>query len=113
MPRTEMLGRAQEHGADGAEARALDDIVHRFVSELPGVDPDAIRSVVAEGFARTADAKVQNFRLVLAERWARAHLRDQVAAAGRTEAAAGPGPVVASEPLRPPVHERRRPLVLT
>jgi len=55
----------------------LIDLRDRLVADHPGADPDRLEAVLAESLERTADARVRGYRLVLAERAARAALREE------------------------------------
>lgn len=75
VPEAELIVPFEVSGIEGAELRALGDIARHLAAEHPEVDEATIRAALVEGIDRTAGAKVQNYRLVLAERWARARLR--------------------------------------
>ena len=59
---------AADHG------RALAIVTERLAADFPG-RTDEVGAVVAEAYARTMGARVQSFRVLLAERDARAVLR--------------------------------------
>lgn len=61
--------------APANEERALDDAVARIVRDHPDADVAVITALLRTAHRATADAKVQGFRVVLAERSARASLR--------------------------------------
>jgi len=58
----------------GLDDRLVRQTVRRLAREHPQVPPEAIASLLNEALAQTAGAKVQSFRLVLAERYIRNHL---------------------------------------
>jgi hypothetical protein len=51
-----------------AEVRAIEQAAQRLAERHPGADPAVARRLLWERFHETRDARVQNFRLVLAER---------------------------------------------
>jgi hypothetical protein len=53
---------------------ALREAGARLAAEFPGVPPDRIESLLELVLARTADATVGDFRVMIAERTARARL---------------------------------------
>jgi hypothetical protein len=71
-----------------ALTRALDDIARRVAATYPAAAPERIASLLRACYERTRDAKVQQYRLVLAERDTRLQMRlDQRAAASMAAAA--------------------------
>lgn len=61
--------RPVDGGSDLAAAHA------RLVVDHPDIDPAHAAALLHEAYAATADAKVQTYRILLAERSARARLR--------------------------------------
>ena len=59
-----------------AHAHALALVTERLAAEF-ATRPEQVGPVVAEAYARTRDARVQSFRVLLAERDARAALHAQ------------------------------------
>lgn len=64
------------NGAD-ATTTALGHIARAISSDFPWASADHVGEVLRSSYERTRDAKVQNYRLVLAERGARAQLRHE------------------------------------
>jgi len=64
---------------DDAADMALGHIRRAISSDYPWATLDHIGEVLRSGYDRTRDAKVQNYRLLLAEREARAQLRHEQA----------------------------------
>jgi hypothetical protein len=60
---------------DGADA--LEEISRRIQQDAPGVELTMIRRLLDAAYARTEGAKVQNFRLLLAEKEVRRRLRGE------------------------------------
>lgn len=58
-----------------ADRRAVVEIEQRLVAEYPEVPPEVVHSLIDEGLQVTANARVQTFRTILAERHARERLR--------------------------------------
>lgn len=56
------------------DERAVADVVRRILASFPEVPPNAVRSMVSESLEATREARVQNFRLLLAERAVRRRL---------------------------------------
>jgi hypothetical protein len=56
---------------------ALGQLQGAISSDYPWASPDHIEAVLRAGYERTRDAKVQNYRLVLAERETRTQLRHE------------------------------------
>jgi len=84
--RPDYTAQVDPHQVDGADA-ALRSLTDRIVRDHPEVDPLRVLALVLEAHATTADAPVQNYRLVLAERSVRRHLRVE-----RGAQALGPAP---------------------
>lgn len=74
-----------------AGAGDVDAVVRRLVEVAPDVPVVDILEIVHEAFSRTADARIQTYRLVLAERHARGQLRSRVAEGERDENASRDG----------------------
>ena len=73
-----------EIGKGSDHAHALAVVAERLAGEFPGRDAE-VGAIVAQAFARTVDARVQSFRVLLAERDARTELR-RTAGAGADHA---------------------------
>jgi len=76
----------------GLDDRLVRQTVRHLAREHPQVPPEAIASLLNEALARTAGAKVQSFRLVLAERYIRNRLNPPDALNGQPPASA-PEPI--------------------
>lgn len=63
-----------DDAAGGTDVDGADALVSRVAAEHPAVPIASIRRLVVEELDRTAAARVQGFRLVLAERAVRARL---------------------------------------
>lgn len=72
------------HSGDGggqvSDERLASELASRLAVEFPTVDPGLIFALVAGSLDRTRLARVQNYRMVLAERESRAELRRMVSA---------------------------------
>lgn len=61
--------------APDAEERALRDIAHQLSLAYPGASYEHIEAILRANYAASRDAKVQTYRLLLAERDTRVRLR--------------------------------------
>lgn len=66
---------ARRNGDDRASGPPLDAITERLQFDYPSVPPERIVMLLGEAFAQTQSARVQSFRMLLAERDVRAALR--------------------------------------
>jgi hypothetical protein len=57
-----------------SDVRARGAVTERLIANFPSVAPDRIGTLVAEAYARTGGARIQAFRVLLAERDVRAEL---------------------------------------
>lgn len=64
-----------EREAAAGSAASLSEIATRLGTEFPTAAPDQIGRLLEASLGRTHDARVQNYRLVLAEREVRERLR--------------------------------------
>ena len=55
----------------------LDEVVHAVHARHPGADPLMVRRLAELAIAKTADAPVQQFRVLLAARQVEARLREE------------------------------------
>lgn len=62
---------------DVATTKALAGIQDAIARDYPEASPDRIAEVLRSRYERTRDAKVQNYRLLLAERETRVQLRHE------------------------------------
>jgi len=76
----------------GGADPALRSLADRILRDHPEVDPLRVLILVLEAHATTADAPVQNYRLVLAERCTRRLLRAERDAASVDRGAPPPSP---------------------
>lgn len=63
------------HCAEVGLERQIDDVIRRLQNDFPHIDPSAIRRLLDEALGQTRDARVRQFRSLLAERTVRDHLR--------------------------------------
>ena len=71
------------------DERVARQTLRRLASEFPAVPPQEIAMHLQDALARTSDAKVQTFRVVLAERRVRDVLR-RLSCPGTSTGSAGP-----------------------
>ena len=69
-----MAGQSPQGEGDHGSRSTLES-VGRLLVEYPTVDPDLIRTLLEASLGRTSEARVQHYRLVLAERDVRNILR--------------------------------------
>jgi hypothetical protein len=79
--RTPLLDQSPPSRGDGsrvagdAEEKALRTIIDQVAAAYPWATRDHVAALLRSNYAATANARVQNYRLVLAERDTRARLR--------------------------------------
>ena len=66
-------------GPDEVEVRALDHTCRLIIRDHPGVSPSRVAGMLERVYEQTADAPVQAYRLILAERNVRRRLRSEAA----------------------------------
>ncbi|MGZ4681364.1 MAG: three-helix bundle dimerization domain-containing protein [Acidimicrobiales bacterium] len=63
--------------SDAATTKALEGVQDAIARDYPWAAPERIAEVLRSRYERTRDAKVQNYRLLLAERETRVQLRHE------------------------------------
>ena len=76
-------GASPSAGSESNDRRGLAQTARRILEDHPDADPLRVAALLDVAYGRTGDAKVQNYRLVLAEREVRRRLRSD--ASGRCD----------------------------